>query len=290
VPRRPRVGPRPARKTWPPVTGHRAGAAGLTGRSVVVLHAHPDDESIFTAAAIRRLADRGARVVVVTATRGEEGTPLTPLRPGETLVSRRVRELESACALLGVARLDILGYRDSGMAGAPTNRHPRAFARRALSPARRLVDLLEGERAEALVHYDPAGIYGHPDHVAIARLGRWLLQRVPVTGYEATVDPEHLLTGPRHLVEGSRSRTATSQLGSRPSAITTTLCARAAELVTKRRAMALYDSQVPRNVITDIDFGRIYEREWFIRSGPHSILDEIADDPAGRLSGTGLSA
>ena len=290
VPRRPPVGPRIAREQWFPVTEHRAAATGMTGRSVVVLHAHPDDESIFTGVTIRRLADRGARVVLVTATRGEEGTPLTPLRPGESLVSHRVRELESACALLGVTRLVILGYRDSGMAGEPTNRHPRAFARQVLSPARRLVDLVEEERAEALVHYDRAGIYGHPDHVAVARLGRWVLQRVPVAGYEATVDPEHLLAGPRHLVEGSRSRTATHQLGSRPSAITTTLCARAAELVTKRRAMALYDSQVPREVITDVDFGRIYEREWFVRSGQHGILDEIADEPVGRISGAGLSA
>ncbi|MBB3084100.1 PIG-L family deacetylase [Geodermatophilus sabuli] len=267
-----------------------AGTARMTGRSVVFLHAHPDDESIFTAAAIRRLADRGARVVLVTATRGEEGTPLTPLRPGETLVSRRVRELESACALLGVARLVILGHRDSGMAGAPTNGHPRAFARQVLSSARALVDLVDEERAEALVHYDGRGIYGHPDHIAVARLGRWVVHRMQVTGYEATVNPEHLLAGPRHLVEGSRPRSATRHLGSRPAEITTTLRASTAELLTKRRAMAAHDSQVPREAVTATEFGRVYEHEWFVGSGQHGILDEVADDPTGRNSGASLSA
>jgi LmbE family N-acetylglucosaminyl deacetylase len=262
----------------------------MSGRCVVFLHAHPDDESIFTAAAIRRLADRGARVVLVTATQGEEGTPLTPLRPGLTLASHRVRELESACAVLGVTRLVILGYRDSGMPGAPTNWHPRAFARRGLSSAHRLVALLDDERAEALVHYDGRGIYGHPDHIAVARLGRWVVQRVPVTGYEATVNREQLLAGPRHLVEGSRPRSAGRRLGSRPAAITTTLRASPAELRTKRRAMAAHESQVPRDVLTTIDFGRVYEYEWFVRRGQHGILDEVADDPTGKSSGASLSA
>ncbi|MGA8117014.1 MAG: PIG-L family deacetylase, partial [Actinocatenispora sp.] len=54
------------------------------GRSVIFLHAHPDDEAIFTAATMRRLADRQARVVLVMATGGELGEQLAPLRPGET--------------------------------------------------------------------------------------------------------------------------------------------------------------------------------------------------------------
>src|SRR5829696_7484070 len=77
----------------------------LTGRTVVVLHAHPDDEAIFTAAAMHRLAARGTRVVLVTATAGELGPVLRPLRPGESLATRRRRELERACETLAVARL-----------------------------------------------------------------------------------------------------------------------------------------------------------------------------------------
>jgi LmbE family N-acetylglucosaminyl deacetylase len=261
------------------VTGDRAGSARAAARTVVFLHAHPDDEAIFTAVAMRRLADRGDRVVLVTATGGEEGTPLAPLQPGETLLARRVRELEAASAVLGVARLVILGYRDSGMAGERTNAHTRAFARRALSPGRRLVDLLEEEQAEALVHYDRRGIYGHPDHIAVARLGRWAIERCAVAGYEATVDPEHLLSGPRHLVEGGRPRSGTRCLGSRPAAITTTLRARPAELLAKRRAMAAHESQISLDVLTGSAFHRTYEYEWFVRTGRPGILDEIADEP-----------
>jgi LmbE family N-acetylglucosaminyl deacetylase len=267
---------------------NRVGSAFPAGRSVVFLHAHPDDEAIFTAVAMRRLADRNVRVVLVTATLGEEGTPVTPLRPGQSLGARRVRELESASAVLGVARLVILGYRDSGMACEPTNAHPRAFARLALSPARRLLNLLEREQAEALVYYDRRGIYGHPDHVAVARLGRWAVGRAPVTGYEATVDPEHLLSGPRHLVEGGRPRSATRRLGSRPSVITTTLRARPAELLAKRRAMAAHGSQIPRDVLTASAFDRTYEYEWFVRIGRPGILDEVADEPGVDRSSTSL--
>src|SRR3954469_10133283 len=86
----------------------------LRGRSVVVVHAPPDDEAIFTGATIRRLADLGARVVLVTATSGELGTPLVPLR-GRTLGQVRADELERAAELLGVARLVRLGKRDSGI-------------------------------------------------------------------------------------------------------------------------------------------------------------------------------
>ena len=72
----------------------------LSGRTVVVLHAHPDDEAIFTAATMHRLARRGARVVLVTATAGELGPVLRPLRRNETLSSRRRTELERSAAVL----------------------------------------------------------------------------------------------------------------------------------------------------------------------------------------------
>src|SRR5512141_922732 len=97
----------------------------LDGRTVVVVHAHPDDEAIFTGATIRRLADRGARVVLVTATAGELGTPRIPLPRGQTIGDVRRRELEAAAEELGVARLVLLGRRDSGLAGWDSTEHPR---------------------------------------------------------------------------------------------------------------------------------------------------------------------
>ena len=88
----------------------------LSGRSIVFVHAHPDDEAIFTGVTMSRLAAFGARVVLVTATAGEEGG-----------AARRLAELEAACAALGVARLELLGRRDSGMAGTSANKHPHAL-------------------------------------------------------------------------------------------------------------------------------------------------------------------
>src|SRR5690242_11702057 len=90
-----------------------------SAHTVVVLHAHPDDEAIFTALAVRRLADAGARVVLVTATDGAAGIPRVRLAAGETLRGRRLAELERACALLGVARLEVLGHADSGAHAGP---------------------------------------------------------------------------------------------------------------------------------------------------------------------------
>src|SRR5215207_6358041 len=128
-------------------------APTLAGRCAVLLHAHPDDEAIFTAAAMHRLAARGARVVLVTATAGELGPVLRPLRPGESLAARRRRELERACETLAVARLVLLGHRDSGMAGWDDNGHPDALAAAPTATvARRLADLCAAEGAEALVH------------------------------------------------------------------------------------------------------------------------------------------
>src|SRR5687768_15984802 len=89
----------------------------LTGRTVAFLHAHPDDEAIFTGATMHRLARRGARVVLITATAGEEGPARTPVPPGRTLAEVRLAELERSCAELGVDRLVLLDHRDSGMAG-----------------------------------------------------------------------------------------------------------------------------------------------------------------------------
>ncbi|MYW72640.1 PIG-L family deacetylase, partial [Pseudonocardia sp. SID8383] len=100
----------------------------LSGQTVLALHAHPDDESIFTGLTLRRLADAGARVVLVMATGGDLGGSRLPLEPGETVPDRRRRELTDAAALLGVHRLVLLGHRDSGLPGGPGLRHPRALA------------------------------------------------------------------------------------------------------------------------------------------------------------------
>jgi LmbE family N-acetylglucosaminyl deacetylase len=262
--------------TGPAETRPAAAAPGpLAGRCAVVLHAHPDDEAIFTAATTHRLARAGARVVLVTATAGELGPVLRPLRRGETLAERRRAELERACAVLGVARLVLLGHRDSGMAGWSDNAHPEALARADVpTVARRLAELCAAEGAEALVHYDPGGIYGHPDHVAVHRVGAAAAALAGMTGYEATVDRADRRDGRgRHLVDRAA---AGGPVGWDAAGIATVVEADPADLAAKRAAMAAHASQVPRSAVRRVGFAAAYGREWYRRSGGPGLLDEVA--------------
>jgi LmbE family N-acetylglucosaminyl deacetylase len=252
----------------------------LAGRTVVFLHAHPDDEAIFTGATMRRLADHGARVILVTATSGEEGTPLVALAPGETMAARRLVELEAACDVLGVARLELLHYRDSGMPQTPANRHPRAFAAHANAAVATLARLVEQEQADALVYYDSNGIYGHPDHVAVHRLGAAAVAATGVPGYEATVDREHLWFVGRHLVEGDRPRGKFTGLGRSTVEITTALWASEHELAVKRAAMAAHRSQIGPEALEAQTFADTYQLEWYVRTGAASVLEVLGNEHA----------
>jgi LmbE family N-acetylglucosaminyl deacetylase len=253
-----------------PVRTSRSGS--LTGRTVVVLHAHPDDEAIFTAVTMHRLARRGARVVLVTATAGELGPVLRPLRRAETLATRRRAELEAAATELGVSRLVLLGHRDSGMAGWDDNAHPDALAAAPVpTVARRLADLCAAEGAEALVHYDPRGIYGHPDHVAVHRVGALAATLAGVTGYEATVAVDRPRTRRPHLVD----RAAGVPVGWDRGGITTVVTADRADLAAKRRAMAAHGSQIPRDAVRRAGFAAAYGREWFRRVGAPGPIDSL---------------
>jgi LmbE family N-acetylglucosaminyl deacetylase len=257
-------------------TSHTPDHGALAGRCAVLLHAHPDDEAIFTAATMHRLAAAGARVVLVTATAGELGPVLRPLRPGETLAARRRAELERACELLGVARLVLLGHRDSGMAGWDANGHPDALATAPVDAvARRLADLCAAESAEALVHYDPGGIYGHPDHVAVHRVGAAAAALAGVTAYEATVDRSRPRSRRAHLVDRAAAGTPVGW-----AAPDTVIEAGPAELRAKRAAMAAHGSQVPREAVRLSGFHAAYGREWFRRGPGSGLLDEVAA-PAG---------
>src|SRR5215510_9151494 len=135
--------------------------------TLMAVHAHPDDEAIGTGGVLARYADEGLRTVLVTCTGGEVGeisdsTLATP----ETLAEVRRKELERACAILGVGRLHLLGYRDSGMMGTPDNAHPASFYQAALEEATAgLVTLVRRERPHVLVTYDESGFSAHPDPI-----------------------------------------------------------------------------------------------------------------------------
>jgi LmbE family N-acetylglucosaminyl deacetylase len=256
---------------------HKEPAPSLHGRTVIVLHAHPDDEAIFTGVTIRRLADAGARVVLVTATLGDLGETRVPLRRGETLVERRTAELETAAQMLGVSRLVLLGRRDSGLPGSIDNLHPDALVTAdAEQFARRLTALIDDEGAEAIVHDDTAGIYGHPDHLAVNRIGALAARIAGVTSYETTVDRDHLHEARPHLIHAA-ARATSLPYGVAGADIGLKLAATPAELGAKRAAIGAHASQISAGDLTHAAFDDAYGFEWFLRSGAPGVLDKLAE-------------
>lgn len=141
--------------------------------TIVSFHAHPDDESIGTSGTLARAADAGHRVVLVFATRGELGEPVPGvLDEGEQLSLRRSAEVYASADVLGAARVEFLGYTDSGMIGEATNDVPWCFWQADVdAAARRLATILTEERPDVLTVYDDNGGYGHPDHIQVHRVG-----------------------------------------------------------------------------------------------------------------------
>jgi N-acetyl-1-D-myo-inositol-2-amino-2-deoxy-alpha-D-glucopyranoside deacetylase len=148
---------------------------------MLLVHAHPDDESIFTGATMARYAATGSHVTLVTCTLGEEGEIHRPelarfgAGQADQLGGYRYTELAAACAAMGLTDHRFLGgpgrYRDSGMMGTEANKHPRAFWGADLDEAAGLlVEIIREVRPQVLVTYDDNGFYGHPDHIQAHRV------------------------------------------------------------------------------------------------------------------------
>ncbi|MFE3029737.1 N-acetyl-1-D-myo-inositol-2-amino-2-deoxy-alpha-D-glucopyranoside deacetylase [Nocardia tengchongensis] len=142
---------------------------------LLLVHAHPDDESITTGGTIAHYRRRGVPVTVVTCTLGEEGEVIgdeyAHLVAGsaDQLGGYRIAELSRALNELDVDAPHFLGgagrWRDSGMAGTPSARNPRAFVNSGNAAQDALVQVLLELRPRVVIGYDPRGGYGHPDHI-----------------------------------------------------------------------------------------------------------------------------
>jgi LmbE family N-acetylglucosaminyl deacetylase len=246
--------------------------------TLVTFHAHPDDEAIATGGTMARASAEGHRVVLVVATRGELGEYAPDaLAPGETLAERRMAEQEAAAKILGVHRVEFLGYRDSGMEGEPTNDEPGAFAAADIDEAaQRLADLLIEEGADVLTIYDDHGQYGHPDHVQVHRVGKRAAELAGTPRvYESTANRDFIqgLMAEQAdvLPEGADAPDAAQMetFGSPESLITTTVDV-SAYTDAKRAAMRAHASQIPEDsfflVLPDDAFKMTFGQEWFIRA------------------------
>lgn len=262
--------------------------------TVVSLHAHPDDETLLTGGTLARAAADGHRVVLVTATAGEAGLTGLGYSTGTTLAQRRRVELHAAAAALGCHRVQLLGYADSGMHG--TAGGDRTLSRADIEATAAVAALLAEERADVLTIYDARGGYGHPDHVAVHRLG---IRAAKLAGtsvvLEATVDRTSLLRAAQalHRMPGMPADFAPERLSNAysPRAEITHVIDVRRHCRAKRTAMRAHTSQSTggEDRRTLAVFGALplplfraaFGREWFIergrqREGPQPTNDIFA--------------
>ena len=252
-------------------------------------HAHPDDEAIVCGGTMAMAAAAGHRVVLVMATAGEGGEVADGvLAPGETLGERRRKELDEAAAILGVARVEVLGYRDSGMIGTPQNEDPECFWQAPVDEAAaKLARILCEERPEAFTIYDDHGNYGHPDHIQVYRVGVRAAEMAPVERvYEATMNRDHLrrlMARADELGFGDGAdvpdmEDVGDQMGL-PEELLTTAVDVSGHLEVKRRAMAAHASQIGENSfflsMPEPAFAAAFGTEWYrLRGAPPGIREK----------------
>lgn len=249
----------------------------MTGaaRRLLVVHAHPDDETIGTGATMAYYAAAGVQVCLVTCTLGEQGEILVPglaqlaADQADQLGGWRIQELTAAMAGLGVTDHRFLGgagrFRDSGMAGDPANDHPRAFWRADTDPAvfaaavTALVEIVRELRPQVILSYDERGGYGHPDHIMAHRICAAAVpaaaeESYPAAGQPWTIGKQYWTATPRSIVEDGQRALATAgtpfrpaepdELSVVPDELVTTAISAPGFAAVKARALAAHATQV----------------------------------------------
>ena len=186
------------------------------GRRLLLVHAHPDDESIATGATMAKYAAEGASVTLVTCTLGELGEIIPPDlahlaadRDGG-LGQYRIGELATACAALGVTDHRFLGgagrWQDSGMMGEPSNQAAGCFWQADVDEAAAaLLEVIRDVRPQVMVSYDANGFYGHPDHIQAHRVAMRAFGKAGglVRKMYANTVPKSVLVGMVERMRGS---------------------------------------------------------------------------------------
>ncbi|MFD5949604.1 N-acetyl-1-D-myo-inositol-2-amino-2-deoxy-alpha-D-glucopyranoside deacetylase [Streptomyces collinus] len=195
-----------------PKLSEQGGPPPRSARRLLLVHAHPDDESINNGATMARYAAEGAHVTLVTCTLGERGEVIPPELAhlsGAALGQHRRRELAAAMAELGVHDVRLLGgagrYSDSGMMGLPDNDDPACFWQADVDEAAgHLVEVIREVRPQVLVTYDDDGGYGHPDHIQAHRVAMRAVERSADAGLP--IPKVYWNRVPRPVVEESFAR------------------------------------------------------------------------------------
>jgi N-acetyl-1-D-myo-inositol-2-amino-2-deoxy-alpha-D-glucopyranoside deacetylase len=261
---------------------------------ILLVHAHPDDETIGTGATMARYAAAGVPVTLVTCTLGEEGEIHVPELAGlasdqaDQLGGYRISELARACAALGVTDHRFLGgagrYRDSGMMGTPANDHPRCFWRADVDEAAGLLlGVIREVRPAVLVTYDPNGFYGHPDHIQAHRVAMRAVELAraenvaPAKVYWTAVPKSVLAAGIERFATapdnpfGGVAHVDELPFGTPDEKITTRIVATGFESA-KREALRAHATQIPpdswlHTVAGDVD-GFLTTEHYVLAAGP----------------------
>jgi N-acetyl-1-D-myo-inositol-2-amino-2-deoxy-alpha-D-glucopyranoside deacetylase len=167
-------------------------------RRLLLVHAHPDDESITCGATMAKYVSEKAQVTLVTCTLGEEGEVLVPslahlaADKDDKLGDHRITELKDAMNELKVTDWRLLGgpgkYRDSGMIGTPANERLDNFWHAdLLQAAKDLVAIIREVKPQVLITYDDFGGYGHPDHIQAHRVAMYAVTLAAAKTFELTL-------------------------------------------------------------------------------------------------------
>ncbi|MEI6453308.1 MAG: PIG-L family deacetylase [Actinomycetes bacterium] len=248
--------------------------------TILAVHAHPDDETIFTGGSLAVYAARGVRTVVVTLTDGglgydPEGIP--GAEPGHdelNTVLNRALELSSALRELGVSDHYALGYGDSGMAGWPQNDEPMTLCGEPFEEeVERLVEIIDQVKPDVVITYDANGFYGHPDHircheVTVAALE--LCERQDIRFFEIAI--------PRSAIEGMISMAGCHEAELPAWVLDTPSYAAEDDRVTtlidcsefgaaKYRALCAHATQIDNSFFWELGedlYAKIFSTEWYI--------------------------
>ena len=180
-------------------------------KSLLLVHAHPDDETINNGATMAKYVAEGARITLVTCTRGEEGEVLVPelahlaSSHDDQLGPHREKELAEAMKIIGVSDHRFLGaphriWRDSGMMGTEPNSRPDVFWSANIDDAaQELVKIILETRPDVLITYDTNGGYGHPDHIQAHRVAMRAAELARSAGW--SIPKIYWNTIPRSVIE-----------------------------------------------------------------------------------------
>jgi len=257
--------------------------------TLLLVHAHPDDEAISTGGVMMKAKKDGHRVVLVTATLGEVGEihnmdeAATRPRLGEI----RTGELKAAGEILGVDRIEFLGYRDSGMVGTADNSNPLSFHQAPLGEAAsKVAALLREERPDVVITYGEDGVYGHPDHVKAHHVTNAALDMVeregrPVKKLYYTAIPRSMMQAfMEQMPEEARRQNENMRIAGTPDELITTRIDASEFVDRKRQAFAAHVTQNDPNswfaTMADQIYRLAFSTEYFqlARGKPGSELPE----------------